>query len=114
MDSLQALGHFTNHWRDRPSFLVDPFGNSTFRAQVDYETPQLRNRLSTIVRIRQHGNGKGKISVHKEPTQAAALPHVEFFLPQHAYDYDADNHALLVHGHSDQLGGSYRVIILPA
>ncbi len=114
MNNMQALEDFIDHWRDRPSFLVDPFGNSTFRAQVAYESAVVCDQHSTVVRIRKNGNDKGKISLQHEPGLFSGFPHLDFFPPRHVYDYDCANHTLLVHGHSDQLGGQYKVVITPA
>jgi hypothetical protein len=114
MDSMQALDHFIEHWRDRPSFLVDLFGNSTFRAQVAYQSPVTNDSHYTVVRIRKHGSDRGKITLRKEPGLFTGFPHTDFLPPRHAYVYDHANHALCVHGYSDKLGGKYQVTITPA
>ncbi len=115
MENFQALDSFIDHWRDRPSFLVDLFGNSTFLALVEYESPAVSDRHSTVVRIRRRqGKEQGKISLQAEPGLFTGFPHLDFSPPRHAYDYDDENHRLLVHGDSDRLGGKYKVIITPA
>lgn len=113
MDSLHALEQFVEHWRDRPGFLVDPFGNATFRALVKYQSQTSSNSHSTVVRVRRHGQDNGKVRINKEQGLFATFPHVDFMPPWQQYDFDGTDSSLRVVGQSDKLGGQYVVSIRP-
>lgn len=114
MDSLLALEQFIEHWRDRPGFLVDPFGNATFRARVEYRSPLVRDHHSTVVRIRRRGHDSGKVSLQKQPGLFQNFSHVDFTPLRHRYEYRGPDHALLIRALPDQAQADYVVRIMPA
>jgi hypothetical protein len=113
MKSLRALDQFVEHWQDSPSFLVDPYGNATFRAFVRYSARSESKGHLTVVRIRRHGHDKGRVYIQQDPGLFSGASPVDFFPPWQDYAYESDEHALMVHGSSPKIGGTYVVAITP-
>lgn len=114
MKSLWALEQFIEYWRDRPGFMVDPFGNATFQARVQYARDGSVAACTTIVRIRRRGAENGKIRIKKDDDFFAAFPHLDFEPPWHEYKFDGKDNSLMVLGHSERLKENYVISILPA
>lgn len=114
MKSLWVLEQFVEHWHDRPGFMVDPFGNTTFRARIHYQRAGANITCTTIVRMRRHGVENGKISLKKDDAFFAAFPHLDFAPPWHEYKFEGKDNSLTVLGHSDRLNEDYVISILPS
>lgn len=114
MESYTALENFVEHWRYRPGFLVDYFGNATFLAAIRHDQSASDAHRAIVVRIRQRGDENGRIMLQKDASLFAELPHLDFSPPWHNYQFNGIDGELLINGHSERLDRPFSVLIKPA
>ncbi|MGC0119928.1 hypothetical protein [Pseudoalteromonas piscicida] len=91
----------------------DEFGNCTFTAIIDYQSPAISDKATTEVKIIRNGYNDGEINLSEGGPLTVENYHLDFTIDYQVYSYNSNSKELEVTGKSPKMGGAYKVSIYP-
>lgn len=116
--SIREFGEFRRYWNQSSGYPEDNFGNNHIWLPISaiYTWSAARAPLSFRSKLRAYvGSGPDDGQIDIDDTTKVTIDdfHLRFHARWQDYRYDDSDHALLISGSSDKMGGDYSVRVKP-